>query len=72
MTLHDRHQASGLDLVSRDPKGLNRPVSALSALSASRAAFEESVCPLRLDRLDWARIPECVLVGRSTRRDVWC
>lgn len=48
------HAASDLDLVVRRPESLN---SATPEVSRLRAAFVESNLPIRVDILDWARIP---------------
>jgi predicted nucleotidyltransferase len=48
------HEASDLDLVLRNPQNLNEETSALSTL---KEAFTESNLPIRVDIMDWARIP---------------
>ena len=48
------HAASDLDLVLRNPKNQNEETSALYAL---KEAFIESNLPIRVDVMDWARIP---------------
>ena len=45
--------ASDLDLVVRSPDDLLRP----TGLTALRRAFSDSNLPIRVDVLDWARIP---------------
>jgi predicted nucleotidyltransferase len=49
------HDGSDLDLVVRNPSGLDRPQERLWAL---RDALSESNLPMLVDVLDWARIPE--------------
>ena len=49
------HAASDLDLVVRNPR---HPDIESAGLSALRAALSESNLPLRVDIVDWARIPE--------------
>ena len=49
------HEASDLDLVLRNPKNLQEESSALNEL---KEAFTESNLPIRVDIMDWARIPE--------------
>lgn len=49
------HEASDLDLVVRNPSDLQMENDGLPAL---RAALSESNLPLRVDIVDWARIPE--------------
>jgi uncharacterized protein len=51
----DGHDGSDLDLVVRNPVGLDRPQKQLGAL---REALRESNLPMLVDVLDWARIPE--------------
>ena len=48
------HAASDLDLVLRNPQNLQAESSALSDL---KEAFTESNLPIRVDIMDWARIP---------------
>lgn len=48
------HEASDLDLVLRNPKNLQAETAALSDL---KEAFTESNLPIRVDVMDWARIP---------------
>lgn len=48
------HEASDLDLVVRDPADLARETAGLARL---KGAFIESDLPIRVDVLDWARIP---------------
>ena len=48
------HEASDLDLVLRNPKNLLEETGALSDL---KEAFTESNLPIRVDIMDWARIP---------------
>lgn len=48
------HEASDLDLVLRNPQNLQEVASALSDL---KEAFAESNLPIRVDIMDWARIP---------------
>lgn len=48
------HAASDLDLVLRNPQNLNEETTTLSAL---KEAFSESNLPIRVDVMDWARIP---------------
>jgi predicted nucleotidyltransferase len=48
------HAASDLDLVLRNPQNLQEETSALSDL---KEAFTESNLPIRVDIMDWARIP---------------
>ena len=50
----DSHEASDLDLVLRNPQDLQEENSALSEL---KEAFIESNLPIRVDVMDWARIP---------------
>ena len=49
------HDASDLDLVIRNPDNLLEQTPALSEL---KEAFMESDLPIRVDVMDWARIPE--------------
>jgi predicted nucleotidyltransferase len=49
------HDASDLDLVLRDPQNLLEENGALYDL---KEAFIESNLPIRVDIMDWARIPE--------------
>jgi len=49
------HAASDLDLVLRNPRNLLEETSALDDL---KEAFTESNLPIRVDIMDWARIPE--------------
>lgn len=51
----EAHDASDLDLVLYDPIEPERPCSALHDL---RETFVESDLPIRVDVMDWARIPE--------------
>jgi len=55
------HDASDLDLVARNPSGLTEETPGLSDL---QEAFIESDLPIRVDVMDWARIPE------SFRREI--
>lgn len=48
------HEASDLDLVLRNPQNLLEETGALSDL---KEAFVESNLPIRVDIMDWARIP---------------
>ena len=48
------HEASDLDLVLRNPQNLLEETAALSDL---KEAFTESNLPIRVDIMDWARIP---------------
>ena len=48
------HAASDLDLVLRNPQNLQEETTALSEL---KEAFTESNLPIRVDIMDWARIP---------------
>ena len=48
------HEASDLDLVLRNPQNLLEENSVLSDL---KEAFVESNLPIRVDIMDWARIP---------------
>ncbi len=48
------HAASDLDLVLRNPQNLQEETAALSGL---KEAFSESNLPIRVDIMDWARIP---------------
>ena len=48
------HEASDLDLVLRNPKNLLEESSVLYDL---KEAFTESNLPIRVDVMDWARIP---------------
>lgn len=48
------HEASDLDLVLRNPKNLLEETGALYDL---KEAFTESNLPIRVDIMDWARIP---------------
>ena len=48
------HEASDLDLVLRNPQNLQEESSALDEL---KEAFTESNLPIRVDIMDWARIP---------------
>ena len=48
------HEASDLDLVLRNPKNLLEESSVLYDL---KEAFTESNLPIRVDIMDWARIP---------------
>jgi predicted nucleotidyltransferase len=49
------HDGSDLDLVVRNPAGLDQPQKKLHAL---RDALSESNLPILVDVLDWARLPE--------------
>ena len=51
----EAHEGSDLDLVLRNPAGLEKPVSNLSALMG---ALKESDLPIVVDVVDWAEIPE--------------
>ena len=51
----DGHSASDLDLVLRNPKN---PQEAFGTLEELKEAFSESKLPIRVDIMDWARIPE--------------
>ncbi|MFZ2542492.1 MAG: nucleotidyltransferase domain-containing protein [Gallionella sp.] len=48
------HEASDLDLVLRNPQNLQEETSSLYNL---KEAFTESNLPIRVDVMDWARIP---------------
>lgn len=48
------HAASDLDLVLRNPQNLHEESGALNGL---KEAFIESNLPIRVDVMDWARIP---------------
>jgi len=48
------HAASDLDLVLRNPQNLQEETGALDEL---KEAFIESNLPIRVDVMDWARIP---------------
>ena len=48
------HEASDLDLVLRNPKNLLEETGVLYEL---KEAFSESNLPIRVDIMDWARIP---------------
>jgi len=48
------HEASDLDLVLRNPHDLQQEIGALYDL---KEAFLESNLPIRVDVMDWARIP---------------
>ena len=48
------HEASDLDLVLRNPQNLNEETRTLYDL---KEAFIESNLPIRVDIMDWARIP---------------
>lgn len=49
------HDASDLDLVLRNPQNLQEETGTLSDL---KEAFVESNLPIRVDIMDWAKIPE--------------
>jgi len=49
------HEASDLDLMPRNPQNLPEETAALYDL---KEAFTESNLPIRVDIMDWARIPE--------------
>jgi len=49
------HEASDLDLVLRSPANLRQEAPGLFDL---KEAFIESELPIRVDIIDWARIPE--------------
>jgi len=51
----DGHDGSDLDLVVRNPAGLDRPQRKIYLL---RNALDESNLPMLVDVLDWARLPE--------------
>ncbi len=55
------HAASDLDLVLRNS---NNPLEETSTLYDLKEAFTESNLPIRVDIMDWARIPE------SFRREI--
>lgn len=57
----NNHAASDLDLALRNPQDLNEEIAGLSRL---KEAFSESNLPIRVDIVDWARIPE------SFRREI--
>ena len=48
------HEASDLDLVLRNPNNLGEQAAGLDDL---KEAFIESNLPIRVDVMDWARIP---------------
>jgi predicted nucleotidyltransferase len=48
------HEASDLDLVLLDPLDMQAPTSAIYDL---KEAFVDSNLPIRVDVMDWARIP---------------
>ena len=48
------HEASDLDLVGRNPSDTEMEIGGLSRL---RDAFVESNLPIRVEILDWSRIP---------------
>lgn len=50
----DSHAASDLDLVLRNPQN---PLEETGALYDLKEAFIESNLPIRVDIMDWARIP---------------
>lgn len=50
----ESHEASDLDLVLRNPQNLQEETAALYDL---KEAFIESNLPIRVDVMDWARIP---------------
>jgi predicted nucleotidyltransferase len=50
----DGHEASDLDLVLRNPQNLPEETTALYDL---KEAFIESNLPIRVDIMDWARVP---------------
>ena len=50
----DGHDASDLDLVVRQPNDLKQPTH---ELGETREALSESNIPIRVDIVDWARIP---------------
>ncbi len=50
----DSHDASDLDLIARNPKNLADETPHLVKL---KEAFDESNLPIRVDVLDWARVP---------------
>jgi len=49
------HEASDLDLVLRNPQNLHEEIGALHEIME---AFSESNLPIRVDIMDWARVPE--------------
>ena len=49
------HEGSDLDIVVRNPAGLDQPQRKLYLL---RDALDESNLPMLVDVLDWARLPE--------------
>ncbi len=49
------HAASDLDLLARNPAD---PTAATPGLAALRGALSESDLPIRVDLVDWARIPD--------------
>lgn len=51
----DSYEASDLDLVVRRPTELTKPTPDMGDL---REAFIESNLPIRVEVIDWARIPE--------------
>lgn len=57
----DCHEASDLDLVVRNPAA---PDEEMSGLADLKDALVESNLPIRVDVVDWARIPE------SFRREI--
>lgn len=57
----DCHDASDLDLVLRNPDNLQQESAGGSAL---KAACSDSNLPIRVDVMDWARIPD------SFRREI--
>ncbi len=51
----DCHEASDLDLVTRNPAALDQPVPDLFDF---KEALTESNLPIHVDVVDWAQIPE--------------
>lgn len=49
------HEASDLDLVLRNPGNLQKEIRSLYDL---KEAFVESNLPIRVDVMDWARVPK--------------
>ncbi|MBF0110722.1 MAG: nucleotidyltransferase domain-containing protein [Magnetococcales bacterium] len=49
------HEASDLDLVVRNPEN---PQVEIPSVAALKEAFTESDLPIRVDVVEWARVPE--------------
>ncbi|MBM3263932.1 MAG: nucleotidyltransferase domain-containing protein [candidate division Zixibacteria bacterium] len=63
----DGHEASDLDIVVRNPEAYDRPVPDFARFMEG---LMESDLPIRVDVLDWARIPETFRRGEIEQKYV--